>query len=711
MTGTNDLKAMFWKECRENVYWAVLGTLCLSLTLAYSVYNDATSLTLSTVWNNATTTLTLGGPFAALALGLLQILPETRRDRWAFLVHRPASRTRLFFGKVLPGLSLYALTTLLPLCGLLVWYARYSRLSGPFDARFLLGPLAAILGGLAFYFAGLLMALRPARWYGSRTLPAVLALLAPFAVTAAQEFWQTALVSLLTAGVLGMAAWGSFTTAGQYAGQTKPARSALGLVLLAGAAGVTVALLTTLYTLAANLFPRQLGPDPAADFVAGFVSVHYQFDAQARPFLVRLEGNADIRNRQTVTDAAGKAIGHREWQNHLARYPLLTFTPLYTSSPGDSQGRYSDPGRYVQTVATENTDPQEQTQRAWYYVSAARQIVGYDVHGASLPPVSRATLYGYLGPRGFSRNADEAGRFDPEAAQTVEGGLSLIRSRHALYVYNTLTRTVRLLQASHSAAGIEGVTSSPETGLIVNADGLYTVYAGDKVRFTTPTFVGPNVYDVQVAVPRSGSPFYFQYYQAGTRTGGQEVHLVTVGGDGRVLGTQALREPPSSVAVLPRLSLRTALAMLIVPPALIVPAAASLFMGSDVKQFLLLGLLSVFTGLLSAVLAGRISRRLGDTRRTQFGWAFGVFWLGIYGVLMLLALREWPARVPCPSCGRKRVVTREACEHCGAAFGRPIQDGTEIFDGEVLESPQPPILGEPEKMGNAAPSGLRDTRT
>ena len=66
---------------------------------------------------------------------------------------------------------------------------------------------------------------------------------------------------------------------------------------------------------------------------------------------------------------------------------------------------------------------------------------------------------------------------------------------------------------------------------------------------------------------------------------------------------------------------------------------------------------------------------------------------------------------PCPSCGRKRVVTREACEHCGAAFGRPIQDGTEIFDGEVLESPQPPILGEPEKMGNAAPSGLRDTRT
>ena len=51
-----------------------------------------------------------------------------------------------------------------------------------------------------------------------------------------------------------------------------------------------------------------------------------------------------------------------------------------------------------------------------------------------------------------------------------------------------------------------------------------------------------------------------------------------------------------------------------------------------------------------------------------------------YSVLTLLTLREWPVRVPCPSCGRKRSVQQERCEYCGAEFVRLLPDGTEIFD-------------------------------
>ncbi len=102
---------------------------------------------------------------------------------------------------------------------------------------------------------------------------------------------------------------------------------------------------------------------------------------------------------------------------------------------------------------------------------------------------------------------------------------------------------------------------------------------------------------------------------------------------------------------------------------------------------------SVLSGLVAALLAWFISRRCGDGRRGQFAWAFGVFWLGGYGVLLLLALRAWPARVLCPNCGRLRVVDRETCEHCGAAFARPPRDGTEIFDGEeVREAPRPTLI-------------------
>ena len=44
------------------------------------------------------------------------------------------------------------------------------------------------------------------------------------------------------------------------------------------------------------------------------------------------------------------------------------------------------------------------------------------------------------------------------------------------------------------------------------------------------------------------------------------------------------------------------------------------------------------------------------------------------------SLLERPAREPCAVCGKKRVVTRELCEHCGAPFGAPALDGTEIFE-------------------------------
>jgi hypothetical protein len=46
----------------------------------------------------------------------------------------------------------------------------------------------------------------------------------------------------------------------------------------------------------------------------------------------------------------------------------------------------------------------------------------------------------------------------------------------------------------------------------------------------------------------------------------------------------------------------------------------------------------------------------------------------------MLVLQEWPARVSCPACRKLRVVTREACEHCGAPHAAPAPDGTEIFE-------------------------------
>jgi hypothetical protein len=80
-----------------------------------------------------------------------------------------------------------------------------------------------------------------------------------------------------------------------------------------------------------------------------------------------------------------------------------------------------------------------------------------------------------------------------------------------------------------------------------------------------------------------------------------------------------------------------------------------------------------------------LARRAAFSRARRVGWALCGFVFGWVGLLLLVALQEWPARVRCPSCGRPRVVDRDRCEHCGAAHAEPAPDGTEIFEGTGAE--------------------------
>ena len=57
------------------------------------------------------------------------------------------------------------------------WAAQPGHLPVPFQGRMLLPVLADIVNAGSFYFAAMVITLRRARWYGSRLLPAGLALL------------------------------------------------------------------------------------------------------------------------------------------------------------------------------------------------------------------------------------------------------------------------------------------------------------------------------------------------------------------------------------------------------------------------------------------------------------------------------------------------------------------------------------------------------
>jgi hypothetical protein len=708
-SNTSPLKVLFWKECRENARWAVLALLALLLGLAYAWFHlvqQQSGPTLGQIWSGENLVLTITTPLIGLALGLLQVLPELRRDQWAFLVHRPASRTTLFFGKALAGVCLYLLATTLPLLILAAWAAQPSHVPAPFDFRFTLAGWAAILSGLPFYFAGLLVALRPARWYGSRALPLLTALLVPLAAAQSLEFLPVVLCCLLVTTILLCAAWGGFLTGGQYKEQTKPARFALGLALYPAVLGVglgAMVLVSMSYYSAAGGFGAM-----------GSSSDDRKIDAQGR-ILERKErrdgkGHATI----TVTDLAGRPVDPDVWQSLTRQHGLFDLAYL-SGAPADDYYRYSDPDRYVQNMTT-MTGPLHQTY--WYYEMAARQIVGYSVT-SGVPSV-----IGFLGPNGFKHNQKEAGRFEaarPEMEMSFGASLDLLRSPHTLYWYSTGSPATGVVQTARSQGdrigkAVIGLTDNwgdTHAVLEVIADGRITVYRHKGVppnplqkSFTTPLAfkaAAPNAPPgVWIATTPDGSRLFF-WYQSSTF---QPNHIVTLAADGRVLKTETLTPPVTKPAVAAPLPFPRGLLGLFMPP--IGMGAMSLYVTvghalkfSDPEQWWtswnngrLLSLFLLFSalgGLVAAVPAWLISRRLGDGRRGQIAWALGVFLLGGYGVLLLLALRAWPARVPCPHCGRERAVDNEMCEHCGAAFARPRRDGTEIFDAEGREMEPTPL--------------------
>lgn len=518
---TAALKTMFWKECRENLRWAVLSLLGLTLGLVYGWYHlfqqssisgGQIWLTPGPIWSSENLVLTITTPLIGLALGLLQILPELRRDQWAFLIHRPASRSTLFWGKVLPGVCLYLLATILPLLCLAVWAASPRHVPAPFDFRFTLGGWTAILVGLPFYFAGLLVALRPARWYGSRALPLLGALLAIWAADNLIEFWQVALICLLIAAVLLLAAWGSFVTGGEYGEQTKSARFALGLTLYPAMLAVGLVVLMGGFAILNGLGGRH----------GDWSRMDDKIDTQGHLFHYSEQGTDEAhmeRKTVTVTDADGHPVDPRVWENLNQQHKLLEFAYLPVKDRSQEFYRYSNSSRYVMDLTSNISDS---NQTYWYYEAAAHQIVGYSV-SAGIP-----ALPIYLGPNGSARDRERAGHFpDARPEPTAFVGLHLLRFPQALYWYDTTAPTVGLLQAT--PGGCAGMALLGETdygrgdealALMIASEGQITSYTRTPPGpppavaklFTTPIAVplDPKTdSDIAVAMTPSQSRFYF----------------------------------------------------------------------------------------------------------------------------------------------------------------------------------------------------------
>ncbi|MGN6368274.1 MAG: hypothetical protein ACTHN5_08455, partial [Phycisphaerae bacterium] len=175
----------------------------------------------------------LGPAVAGLLLGVLQPLGDRSFDLWAFLNHRPVPRWWLFVGRGLAGVIMYGIVAVLPV-GFAMAIAP-TKLAGPFFiSEYWLPPIADLLAGFVYYVAGLVVMEREARWYGSRVVVLVGALVGSYVSDSVYSFWVAAGWSVVLMGVYGVAAWGSGVSHGFTLRAPRVGRWALVVVVLGG---------------------------------------------------------------------------------------------------------------------------------------------------------------------------------------------------------------------------------------------------------------------------------------------------------------------------------------------------------------------------------------------------------------------------------------------------------------------------------------------
>ncbi|RYG65106.1 hypothetical protein EON80_17970, partial [bacterium] len=231
------MKALIWKEWREHIKLAFAVFVLVSFELVRHTILSITKHPIAPdfdVFENSAYLTFLLAPLFAGALGHTQISQDQRADHWAYLTHRPVSRTTIFWSKVFGGLSLYMAAFILPLLGLATWCSLQRLVPIPNQWENLEDSVEAVMVMSIFYFPAMLMALRRTRWYGSRFLPLPATLLFIAACLVFDEEWQYILIEASTFLLFGLAAWGNLLSDGNFVRMPRIAKMAQGIVTYIG---------------------------------------------------------------------------------------------------------------------------------------------------------------------------------------------------------------------------------------------------------------------------------------------------------------------------------------------------------------------------------------------------------------------------------------------------------------------------------------------
>ena len=609
-----------------------------------------------------------------LACGLWQVLPETRPGSWAFLRHRPVSTTRLFFGKLGAALLIYLLVVGVPLAGVIWWAATPGHFFGPWLWQMAVPSVLDLLCGTVYVLAGMLIGLREARWFGSRLLPVGLAVACSVMTVAAPWPWLAiagiagAWLVLLPAGFSAMASRGRESRQG-LAGRTLTA-----MCLIPAMIGIPV----MIGVLASELLRARRtidGPQRYSSLIGAEL-----YEATYR------EGRSEYRR---LVDEKGVILKDGPYEperpgtsaNLISDWRAAGYASMLENRP------YRSATSYLIEQRSSNRGGWVQGER-WFYLRDRRYLVGYDRR-----PEGEAQLIGYIGANGFVKDSANVRPFEADEGRGLWfGDLNLIVEPGRVIKVDLQRRQCATIfttpPGERAVTTCELRESEPST---VKKGSLYAV-ATDKATYVMDeheklllrrAHLGARYPVVSVGVTPDLKTFGLMYSQEARWPSDTQKVFMRVSADGSVLTRTDV--PGIKQSLWKSSTLDTVAKGVYLPP---VMNMTGVIVESSPQQKLhtslwLLLLPPAICAAISAAIAFWLLRRSGERRGWSVFWLITVLLLGISGVLLMLAMRQWPPRVRCGHCGRKSVTGGFACQHCGTAFPIPDPGAIGIRDDMV----------------------------
>lgn len=599
----------------------------------------------------------VGCAVVGAVLGVWSVLTEISPGPWAFLRHRPVSAWALFLGKLAAALTLYSAIVGLPLLIGIWWAARH--LPGPWVWSMALPPLADFLSGTLFIPTGMLIAAREARWFGSRLLPVGGAILCA-AATWVPWLWLAAAAFAVGWLIILPAAMSAFATRFVNSTQRWPARLLTSLTLLP--AVITI-------------------PAATGAFIGDLFRLPYRNQSQWNYHIV--DGNVyrvSYSGRtlaQEVVDADGRKVEsapEEDYSQLLTKKQFGGSVPLTLSIEKAGYGRgqrgYRQARDHFLVMGVSEGE-------WWYYVHDWGCFVGY-TRRIDEP----AIRIGYLGLNGVvqERSKAEPLHLKQQPTQLIGTFVEPDRILRVDLAVRKISTAFAVPAGEHGQTAGQLVRRLPDQAL----PALVGIAATDKAIYIHDTPDGtslrlphPEGYYTAEAGIRPDAASYTILYRRSVKweDWGKPMLLVCFDRAGKELNRLELPAPP--MVFYDPGSLSRAIEGIGIPQAV---AFGGVIRSIRTGQPDPTALASLGAAILSAILALLALRPYPIPLRWRIFWLVVVLVIGIGGLLLMFAVRSWPPRVVCPSCHRKRLATRERCEHCAAPFPIPEPGPVGIFD-------------------------------